>query len=253
MNDDEISSFADLAISAARPFISDDLQTPSGSSFTLVSPLSTTPKLGIQTWKGWPPQYLGIVPRTDEELVDYVDLIHIHEGILLDLNDLNSDYKTMKCPLVDCWSAELVKIGEALFLQLPQFTKVNEIITASKWRNLSHDEYLSCQLLVRECYVKIANAIFTNVSTKAHKPMQQMIVSGTPGTGKSFFSRYFIWRLLHPDDEFITEVPDAIVYYDNPASRKGWVYRRGHFYKCENLASWMASNDCDDILDYQNA
>jgi hypothetical protein len=43
------------------------------------------------------------------------------------------------------------------------------------------------------------------------------------------------------------------VYYDDPASKKGWVYRRGHFYKCENLASWMASNDCDDILDDQNA
>ena len=254
MNRGEISSFNDVAISEVGP---PAFGGPDGSSFTLVpSPLSTTPvwkDSDIQPWKGWPPQYLGTIPPTDEVPVDYPDLIRIHEGTFLHLEELKSDYKTMKCPLVDCWSAELVKIGETLLLQLPQFTKINEIITTSKWRNLFNDEYPSRQLLVRECYVKISNAIFTNVSAKANKMMQQMIVSGTPGTGKSFFLRYLIWRLFHPDGEFIREVPDTIVAYDDPASRKGWVYRRGHFYKCENLASWMASNDCDDILDDQNA
>jgi hypothetical protein len=184
MDEDQISSFDDLAISAASTSVSHGFPTPASSSFTLaLPPLSTTPKLKgevIQPWKGWPPQYLGTVPPTDEAPADYTDLIRIREGMFSDLDKLSLDYKTMKCSLVECWSAELVKSKEALFLQLPQFTMVNEVITASKWRNLSNDEYPSRQLLVRECYVKIANALFANVSAKANKMMQQMMVSGTP-------------------------------------------------------------------------
>ena len=45
------------------------------------------------------------------------------------------------------------------------------------------------------------------------------------------------------------KTPDAIVYADSPASRKGWVYRSGHFYKCEDLSAWLTTNACDDMLD----
>lgn len=46
--------------------------------------------------------------------------------------------------------------------------------------------------LVREYCVDTANALFTNVKQNSDEYMQQMIISGTPGTGKSFFSRYLV-------------------------------------------------------------
>jgi len=79
--------------------------------------------------------------------------------------------------------------------------------------------------------------------------MQQMILSGTPGTGKSFFTRYFIWRLLHPDGIRVKAVPEVIVYSNDPGSSEDWVYRNGQFYKSSNLAKWLASDDCDEMVD----
>ena len=84
------------------------------------------------------------------------------------------------------------------------------------------------------------------------KQTLHMIVTGTAGTGKSFFTRYFIWRLLHPDQSFFTQVPNAIVYADNPSARKGWLYRRGHFYKCNDLEAWLQLDESDEILDGHN-
>jgi hypothetical protein len=80
-----------------------------------------------------------------------------------------------------------------------------------------------------------------------------MIISGTPGTGKSFFTRYMLRRLFRPDGHFVAEVPEVIVYYNGPGSSKGWIYRNGHFYKCRDLARWMTSSDCDEMLDNKNA
>ena len=73
------------------------------------------------------------------------------------------------------------------------------------------------------------------------------------GQENHFFGKYLIWRLLHPDEEYIYDIPDAIVYYDDAPSRKGWIYSRGYFYKCNNLAEWMTLNECDALLDDTNS
>jgi hypothetical protein len=151
----------------------------------------------------------------------------------------------MKCPLIDCWSADICTVSGAKFLKLPKWTKNIEEFHTSKWRGLFTDKYPSSKLLIRDCYINVANSIFANTATaaKMDERIIPMIVSGTPGTGKSFFSRYLLWRLFHPDHTHITKVPDAIVYYDDPSSTKGWLFRHGHFYKCPDLPSWMTTND----------
>ena len=194
---------------------------------------------------------LGQLPATDEPAPNYKNLTRIEKGVSSDRGKLRLDYTiaTMKCPLVACWSANLVQTDAGVFLQLPQYMKMKELIIPSQWQYGTSDEYPSNELLVRDCYVDIANAIFANVNANAHKNLQQMIVSGTPGTGKSFFAMYFIWRLLHPDGELINDVPEAIVYYDNPASSKGWIYHRGHFFKSNDLRRWLSLDECDEMLD----
>lgn len=217
------------------------------------SPDSATPP---DPWLNtWPLQHLGIIPFPDQPGPELGELKRITESIFIQPVELTLDYKYMKCPLVDCWSSQLVEDEDksSHFLELPAQTKVNNSLTQSKWKNVSNDEYPLNRILVRQCYTEIADAIFDNCNANAEKLMQQMILSGTPGTGKSFFTRYFLWRLLHPDGIRIKTLPDAIVYSNDPISRKGWVYRQGHFYKSEDLAKWMASNECDEILDDKDA
>lgn len=63
----------------------------------------------------------------------------------------------MKCPLIDCRSADICTVSGANFLELPKWTKNNEGFHSSKWRSLFTDKYPSSKLLIRDCYVDVAN------------------------------------------------------------------------------------------------
>jgi hypothetical protein len=171
--------------------------------------LSSTfsPLMFAEIWKGWPPAYLGTLPSTHEGPIDYPNLVRIQEGSFhfSNCDRLRADYKTMKCPLIECWSAQLTVLADVKCLSLPTWTKRNDRIYLSKWKYQSNDKYPSNNIFIRDCYVEIADSILSYVASNPEELMQQMIVSGTPGTGKSFFIKYFIWRLLHPDGKYLNK------------------------------------------------
>jgi hypothetical protein len=106
----------------------------------------------------------------------------------------------MKCPLIDCWSANIAKTNAATFLELPQFRRTETGISPAEFGYPTNNTYSSNRLLVRDCYVDITNEIFKEVTKNAEagKSMQRLIVSGTSGTGKTFFWEIFDMEVASP-------------------------------------------------------
>lgn len=52
-----------------------------------------------------------------------------------------------------------------------------------------------------------------------------MFLGGTSGIGKSFFTRYMIWRLLHADGVEVTQTPDTILF--GPSQKEWHLYHAG--------------------------
>src|SRR5271155_3355063 len=88
----------------------------------------------------------------------------------------------------------------ALFLELPD--------PEDSWEDPTDDLYSSGRIFVRQAYVDLQSIIFSRVYALPEKIQRyRMMLAGTPGTGKSFFTRYFVWSLLHPPEG--QPMPDA--------------------------------------------
>ena len=76
----------------------------------------------------------------------------------------------------------------ALFLELPD--------PEDSWEDPTDDLYSSGRIFVRQAYVDLQSIIFSRVYALPEKIQRyRMMLAGTPGTGKSFFTRYFVWSV----------------------------------------------------------
>jgi hypothetical protein len=53
-------------------------------------------------------------------------------------------------------------------------------------------------LFIKKSYKDLTNPILGEASSHGFDEEDQLLLPGTSGIGKSFFIRYFVWRLLHP-------------------------------------------------------
>lgn len=72
-----------------------------------------------------------------------------------------------------------------------------------------------------------------------------------PGIGKSFFTRYFVWSLLHPGRA--VEVPETILWANQKEGPNGCLYHRGQIYTVDDVPSLVASSAFKNLVDKKNA
>jgi len=65
-----------------------------------------------------------------------------------------------------------------------------------------------------------------------------MLLAGTAGIGKTFFARYFMWRLLHPDGSEVKTPLETILYR---STQDEWsLFHKGKIYLIREI-SWILS------------
>ena len=79
-----------------------------------------------------------------------------------------------------------------------------------------------------------------------------MILSGPSGTGKSFFTKYFVWTLLHPPQDTVA-IPDIIIWKNVQGGDNGDIYYLGRFYSVDDVPSFVRSSNCKDLVYQKNA
>jgi hypothetical protein len=120
----------------------------------------------------------------------------------------------------------------------------------SEWVDSANDKYDSNALYIRRSYVDIGRLIIEEAMNSTAK-RNRMTLSGTSGTGKSFFIKYFVWKLLHPEPG--VPIPDVIIWKHTQGGKKGGVYAFGSFYTVVNIPLFLPSDECEDLLYRRNA
>jgi hypothetical protein len=80
-----------------------------------------------------------------------------------------------------------------------------------------------------------------------------MLLGGTSGVGKSYFARYFIWRLLHPDGQEVKELPHAILYRNDSKDPSGYLYHCQKFFNVPSTSGFLAKNLARNMFNDKNA
>jgi hypothetical protein len=152
-------------------------------------------------------------------------------------------------PLLTIWSAEMKVIGGFKYLVLPPTGPNAE---ESKWLDDHHPGYPSNKLLVRKSYEE-ASTIFVGENLKLPRRASHLALGGTSGLGKTFFYRYIIWRLLHPDGIEVTKVPKTIFLWTNPKEWKGYLYHEGSFYSITSIGSFLSTTLAQNMFNRRDA
>jgi hypothetical protein len=154
--------------------------------------------------------------------------------------------------LLKCWSAVETPKNEngESYLELPALDIFDKTVS---WGDATDSDYPSSKLFIRKSYRTLATHFLTFASSFARKKLNPMLLAGSSGIGKSYFAPYFIWRLFHPDGIEVTRIPDTIIWRSQTASKAGFVYHRGHFYKCAALDHFWGTDDASDMLDNEDA
>lgn len=137
-------------------------------------------------------------------------------------NILVDDTVIEKNELTRMWSSTFTTNERSWYLTLPGETVSGH---TSNWIEDDHSKYISNKIYVREPYCK-AITIFTQYANSQLEGMKRLLLSGTSDIEKRFFTRYFIWRLLHPDGLEITVTPNTILY----RMARWHLYHEGRFY-----------------------
>jgi hypothetical protein len=122
--------------------------------------------------------------------------------------------------------------------------------TWAEWVDERDDSYKSNAIYIRKSYIEIAKLIDEYASLTTSK-RSRMTLSGTSGTGKSFFIKYFVWHLLHPAPG--VPVPDVIIFKHSQSDPNGGIYCYGSFYSVDNIESFVTSSNCEDLMFKRNA
>ena len=115
----------------------------------------------------------------------------------------------------------------------------------AEWVDEGDDAYESNSIYIRKSYIEIAKLILDHARCITTK-RDRMTLSGTSGTGKSFFIKYFIWILLHPPEGVL--VPDVIIWKHSQGGVNGGIYCYGSFYLVDDIPRFVMSSKCKDLV-----
>ena len=146
--------------------------------------------------------------------------------------------------MYNCWIANIVNQEKGDYLVIPEEAE-------GAWQDEVDDAYSSNAIYIRKSYVDIAELIIKQAEQSTSSRLR-MALSGTPGTGKSFFTKYFVWMLLHPCQD-TTAIPDVIIWKNIQGGDNGCIYCLGRFYSVDNIPSFVRSSNCKDLVYHKNA
>ena len=187
--------------------------------------------------KQWPPSYLGFVPQVP------ITPLQTHDLEVIDDQDHPEDN-----PLLAIWSATMEYKYLYDYLKLPPLSNKEE----SAWIDLDRPWAASDLFLVTGHYQEAFSQIFSHVATN-QKGMCHMLLGGTSGVGKSYFARYFIWRLLHPNGQDVKELPHAILYRNDSKDPSGYLYHCQRFFNVPSTGGFLAKNLGQNMFNHKNA
>lgn len=200
----------------------------------------------------WPPRYLGLVPQTSAGHTLDVDGLESVRGCTPARSPSDGIVNDPGInPMLAIWSATKQRIGNYEYLVLPP---TNPEGAQSKWVEPHHTGYPSNKILVRKSYEKAFSIFITeNAKPKFHRQGSHLALGGTSGLGKSFFYRYIIWRLLHPDGIEVLKVPTTILLWTDPKEWLGYLYHDGSFYSVNSIANFLSKNVAQNMFNRQDA
>jgi hypothetical protein len=146
--------------------------------------------------QAWPPAYLGEIPYSDAPVLEMPEIESVKNcgcplnGLADAIVDDPKDFY-----LLMAWSASLECINGNDYLALPPVDFSGNV---NNWEEVHHSKYPSHKILIRDCY-KRAASMFLQFAQERKNRMAHMLLGGTSGIGKTFFVRYFVWRLFNPD------------------------------------------------------
>ena len=204
--------------------------------------------------KGWPPARFGQIPElnVDTPKLEFRHFLgHIDERnspTLLPQSDKIVDQKRT-CPLLLCWAAQKVSDDGREYLLLPPGPHPTDVSRSSRtrWIDDAGFRYPSDRIFIRKSYEDITGLILEEAARHPVEDGVNMVMSGTSGTGKSFFGLYFVWRLLHPIAG--GNVPETIVWRHKQGGSAGCMYHRGRFYDIDDIEPFVYSLYCRNLLD----
>lgn len=129
--------------------------------------------------------------------------------------------------------------------------------TDSSRRNPTHwiddggFKYPSNRIFIRKSYEDIGALILEEALRHSIEDGADMVLSGTSGVGKSFFSRYFVWRLLHPTVGM--NVPETIVWRYKQGGNTGCMYHLGRLYMINQIEEFVSDVYCGNLLNSKDA
>jgi hypothetical protein len=207
---------------------------------------------------GWPPAFFGTVPalKTDTPILQFgnsLNYIDTSNGFSVPSDEIVDQKR--RCPLLLCWTAQTFSLGDYEYLMLPPTRDTtadgNVHTNPMLWIDDGGFKYRSNRIFIRESYKDIATMILDQAASNPVDIGVNIILSGTSGTGKSYFSRYFVWRLLHPTSGM--NVPETIVWSNKQGGSKGCMYHRGRFYMVNQIQNFTSDEYCTNLLDSKDA
>jgi len=186
-------------------------------------------------------------PRNSPLQIPQIDLADSGKFPSLGLSDEKAKQQQTN-ELLKLQFASLETLGDYKFLTLPSLHSG----LAAAWHDEVNTRFTSRRMLVRSWYERAATT-FLDYAMKNPNKRNHMLLSGTSGIGKTFFSRYFIWRLLHADGKELTETPITILYLP-PSDLRTWhLYHDGRVYIIQNIQMIFGTQQGMDMLDLENA
>src|SRR5204862_825756 len=120
------------------------------------------------------------------------------------------------------------------------------------WHDSHNGKYPSDKIYIRNSYDQ-AFSIFLQATKGMERRMCHLALGGTSGLGKSFFFRYFVWRLLHPDGVEVMNAYNTILLRDDPKEPSGYLYHTGSFYAVTSISAFLATNVAANWFNRKNA
>ena len=198
----------------------------------------------------WPPSYLGFVP---DAYVKPLEIPGVENVRCCSAPIINSSDRLVNRPgsnpLLAIWSATRQHLGSYDYLVLPP---MGPWVASSNWLESHHPGYPSNKIMIRKSYEK-AFSIFLKENAKLYRRGSHLALGGTSGLGKTFFYRYIIWRLFHPDGIEVHTIPDTIFLWTNPQEWKGYLYHKGSFYSINSIGAFLSTAIAQNMFDNQDA
>lgn len=185
--------------------------------------------------KDWPPKKLSIPTlKAHTSILDvpFLNPVDSSTCSISPQSDRIVDATTLrKCPFILSWSARKILTQSGYdYLQLPAADLIDETgSTPTQWNYDDGPEHPGELFwFTNRIRINITVTILEESSRYSIHQRVKMILSGSSGTWKSYFTRFFVWSLLHPPTGFRT--PQTILWICTQNGLGRCLYHLGHIY-----------------------